>query len=404
KIIPALALSWGTVTPEVWEFKLRRGVFFHDQTIFNAKSVVESFQEARALGGELRPYLNTIDSMEAVDDYTIQVRTHASDPLLLSRLTKFYISRPDHVGTGPYKIQDEQSSDVLKLTVFTDYWGLRPAYRDVTYTVMEGQVERRIDFENGKIDILASVLRDQALELPQEQLKNNFGLEVNFLMFKMDDALMGQRHVREAVRTLFDPAKIEAIGNYFVRSASQFVAPGVFGYNPAIPLFEFDEAKVPKNLFGSRLERMTLDYLETYETLSEYLIERLEAAGFSVKPNPLPPQELLDRIRRNESQVFLVGWQAEDGDAGGFLDTFIHSQGEFNGGRYKNETVDALIEASRQELDPTQRLAMLQEIMLKIDEDIIGVPLFESSRIYAVKHDISWAPRMDGLVLAAEVE
>jgi peptide/nickel transport system substrate-binding protein len=188
-----------------------------------------------------------------------------------------------------------------------------------------------------------------------------------------------------------------------VRQANQFIAPGVFGYNPSLPLFKYDEATRPKALFGERLERLTLDYLPTYRTLAQYLQAQLRDAGYLLKLNELSPEALLEKIRNNESQLFLLGWQSENGDAGDFLEAFIHSQGEFNGGRFSNAELDGLIEASRSELNPEKRLKMLQDLMARIDAEKIGVPLFESSRLYAVKKGIEWEPRLDGLVLAEEI-
>ena len=52
KLEPALALSWKTVNPTTWEFKLRQGVVFHDGTKFTSDDVVFSFQRA-ARGGIL---------------------------------------------------------------------------------------------------------------------------------------------------------------------------------------------------------------------------------------------------------------------------------------------------------------------------------------------------------------
>ena len=102
--------------------------------------------------------------------------------------------------------------------------------------------------------------------------------------------------------------------------------------------------------------------------------------------------------------MFVIGWQAENGDAGDFLDAFIHSKGEYNNGRYVNVVVDKLIENSRKELDPAKRLQTLQKIMELVNNDLIGIPLFESSRLYAVKKGVVWEPRLDGLVLASDVK
>ena len=401
KTIPALAVSWGNINPTTWEFKLRKGVSFHDRSPFTAESVVENFNSVE---GQAKPYAVTIEEIKIIDPYNIQIITKTPDPLLLSKLTKFYISRPGNMGTGPYKIREWVKGTKLDLTVFTDYWGKQPSYRNVEYTVTPNKTQRKNDFEEGKTDILVAVPQEQALELPSNQVKTSYSLEVNFLMFKMNHELLQERETREAIRTIFDPTQIESIGNYFVRQATQFVAPGVYGYNPDILPFKFSEENRAVNIFGDHLEKIVHDHSGSYRTLSEYINKQLGEAGFAVQDNAITAGELLERVRNNESQLFLIGWQAEDGDAGGFLDAFIHSEGEFNGGRYKNEEMDKMIEKSRQEMDPQKRLVLLQDIMKRLNDELIGIPLFEGSRLYAVQPCIIWEPRLDGLVMAAEVE
>src|SRR3954471_19146916 len=39
KIVPELALSWRSVNPTTWQFKLRQGVKFHNGEPFNAEAV-----------------------------------------------------------------------------------------------------------------------------------------------------------------------------------------------------------------------------------------------------------------------------------------------------------------------------------------------------------------------------
>jgi peptide/nickel transport system substrate-binding protein len=401
KIIPALAVSWGNTDPVTWEFKLRKDVTFHDRSKFTADNVIESFDNAK---DKIETILNTIKEIKKVDDYNILIITKNPDPLFLSKLTKFFISRPGNIGTGPYKIHEWAEGVSLDLTAWQDYWGKQPVYRNAVYAVTPDRTRREMDFDEGKTDILVAVPQEKALELPKDQLKTSYSLEVNFLMFKMDDELFSQRKIREAIKTLFDPAQIEAIGNNFVRQATQFIAPGVYGYNTDIMPFKYDEGGKAKNLFGDHLEKIVLDYASSYRTLSEYISNQLKDAGFSVNNNAISTQELLDKIKNNKSRLFIAGWQAEDGDAGGFLDAFIHSDGEYNNGRYKNAEIDRMIEESRQEMDPKKRLELLQNIMQKLNDELIGIPLFESSRLYAVQKNIDWEPRLDGLVLASEVE
>lgn len=404
KLVPALAITWGNIDPVTWQFKLRKEVTFHDGTPFDAQSVLKSFEDARSNGnGQIQTLLQTIKDITVIDPFTIQIHTLAPDPLILSKLTKFFISRPNTVGTGPYKFSVWEKGIALKLTAFPNYWGQRPTYEYADYVVTQNKVQRESDFSRGLTDILVAVPKEQAINLPKDQIKTSYSLEVNFMMFKLDDPLLKDRAMREAIQAMIDPAKIEEIGNNFVRKVSQFVAPGVFGFNPDLPFFQYDETKVPKALFGEQKVKITMDYLPTYKTLVEYLEKQFEEAGFQFVGNPIEANALLDRIRKNESQLYILGWQSENGDAGDFLDSFIHSAGEFNNGRYKNAAVDRLIEKSRTELNPDRRLELLQKIMELVNDDLIGIPLFESSRLYAVKKGVIWEPRLDGLVLAKDV-
>lgn len=404
KIVPALAVTWGNLDPNTWQFKLRKEVVFHDGSPFDAQSVINSFEDDKKNGGDdMAGLLKNISEMKAVDSFTLQVKTLTPDPLVLSKLTKFFIHKSENVGTGPYQVDRWEKGVKVSFKAFDQYWGQRPAYKAVDYAVTQDKTRRQSDFEKGLTDILVAVPKDQAINLPKDQVKSSYSLEVAFMMFKLDDSLLKDRAMRENIRAMIDPARIEEIGNNFVRRVSQFVAPGVFGYNPSLPAPQYDEAKAPKNLFGDQKMRISLDYLSTYKTLVEYLEKKFEEAGFVFRGNELSPQELIDKIKKNESQLYILGWQSENGDAGDFLDAFINSKGEYNNGRYVNPVIDRLIEMGHQELNPTRRLELLQKIMELVNDDLIGIPLFESSRLYAVKKGITWEPRLDGLVLAKEV-
>src|SRR5262245_62050077 len=71
KIHPTLAVSWKvTEDPSVWEFKLRRGVKFHNGNTFDADDVVFSLNRARQLTADMKGLLTSTDSVTKVDDYT----------------------------------------------------------------------------------------------------------------------------------------------------------------------------------------------------------------------------------------------------------------------------------------------------------------------------------------------
>ena len=404
KIIPALAVSWGNLDDTRWEFRLREGVKFHDGTDMTAQDVVNAFEKAKkTTKSQIKEYISTIKEVSVESGNRIVVTTYSPDPLLLSRLTKVFISKENNIGTGPYMLDEWIRGNQFSLKAFPEYWGQPPAYPAVSYEVIPDRNEREKAFAKGDIDILVGLTEEQAMELPKEQVVSSYGLEVNFLMFQLDDPIFKDRNVREAIQTLIDPDKIEEIGNHFVRRSNQFIAQGVFGYNQNIPSPVYSPENEARDLFGKRLQPIHLDYLASYGVLVQYLKSQLRKAGFSVTETALDPDVLLEKIGRNESQFFLIGWRAEDGDAGTFFDSFIYSKGSYNDGRYSNPEVDKLIEASRVEMNSQKRLALLQEINAKVTEDLIGIPLFETSRLYAVRKGIVWEPRLDGEVVAAEI-
>jgi len=85
-----------------------------------------------------------------------------------------------------------------------------------------------------------------------------------------------------------------------------------------------------------------------------------------------------------------------------FFKSVIHSKkgqyGEYNAASYSNATVDALIEQAERELDETKRVSLLKQVQKNVLEGALGVPLFESKRLYAFKKGLQFEPRLDGVI------
>src|SRR5262249_6668514 len=63
KLLPTLAISWrATEDPTVWEFKLRRGVKFHDGSAFNADDVTFSLERALQPNSDMKGLLTFIET------------------------------------------------------------------------------------------------------------------------------------------------------------------------------------------------------------------------------------------------------------------------------------------------------------------------------------------------------
>src|SRR3982751_184481 len=119
--IPGLATEWKTIDPLTWEFKLRKGVKFHDGSDFTAADVVASIDRVPKVPNSPSPftaYTKQIQKIEVVDPYTIRFKTAQPYPLMPSDMTQVaminkqfanastedFNSGKAAIGTGPYKL------------------------------------------------------------------------------------------------------------------------------------------------------------------------------------------------------------------------------------------------------------------------------------------------------------
>ena len=94
RLIPGLAVSWRAIDATTWEFKLRRGVKFHDGADFTAADVVFSLQRPATLAASPGPFtgfVKAIVSAKIVDPWTLRFKTAAPYAMLPYDLDSIFI-------------------------------------------------------------------------------------------------------------------------------------------------------------------------------------------------------------------------------------------------------------------------------------------------------------------------
>src|SRR5258705_2803416 len=94
EIVPALATSWKLVDNTTWEFRLRKGVTFHDGTPFTADDVIFSIERVPNVPNSpnsFAQFTRGIESVRKADDLTLIVKTKAANPQLLSDFANHFI-------------------------------------------------------------------------------------------------------------------------------------------------------------------------------------------------------------------------------------------------------------------------------------------------------------------------
>ena len=149
---PSLALSWKALNDTTWEFKLRKGVKFHDGSTMTAEDVKYSFDRVLEPGKEKKKSpqygnIRAIKEVKIVDADTIHLITDKPFPLLLERLVFFSIVPKKHiekvgeeafgstatVGTGPWKLVEWKRDQHIRLEAFDQHWRGKPAFKYVVF-------------------------------------------------------------------------------------------------------------------------------------------------------------------------------------------------------------------------------------------------------------------------------
>src|SRR5438128_1160480 len=185
---PMLAESWRIVNDTTWEFKLRKGVRFHNGEPFTAHAVKATIDYALDPANKTHftaaAYWGLVREVQVVDDHTVRFLTKQPWPNLIdsASLTNGLImpakalrelgpaklaEKP--IGTGPFKFVEWKRDERLVLEKNPDYWqGPADASR-VTFRFIPEFSARLAALLSGEIDIMKDVPPHAVGPLPARQ-------------------------------------------------------------------------------------------------------------------------------------------------------------------------------------------------------------------------------------------
>lgn len=435
RVVPALATRWESADPLTWTFRLRPAVAFHSGRPLRAADVVYSLNRVlRRDDLGMRGSLLNVASVKALDDLSVEVRTTRPTRILLNKLSALPIvpegasddrlgAAPD--GTGPYLFAGWTKGRSLRLLRNQRYWAGPAAVREVEFQLNRGQDEAVQGLLAGTCQIAQcdSKQAGQAVAAsPRHTVLRRSNLFVKYLGFDLSrDATPAcsvrpnpfrNRLVRRAIHLAIDRHRLVAeLSNYAV-PALQPVPRFVFGFNPEIPEVADDKARARALLREAGLEGGFEVVLHARRLLGDAAMlvkEELKPVGIRVSVKLLPDAEFFAVLGRREASFWISRFACSSGDASDFLDEAVHSAteahlGTKNYGGYANPELDHAIEASAGIDRPDARRAALQQAMAIVMEELVWVPLYNDQDVYAVDRSLSWQPRSDSFIRAADIE
>ncbi len=446
---PGLAESWRIIDPLTWEFTLRHGVTFHDGTPLTAEDVV--FSAARACCVPNQPFsLGTYirgKTFTRIDDHTLRVTTTTPAATMLSDLSRFsivsrrsgerstaeYNAGQGSPGTGPYRVVGYVPGDRITLEANPGWWAGPPRWERVVIRPITSGASRLAGLLAGELDLIDAVppadvarLRASGATAVSQGVSNRL-IYLHMDSFRTDatpfaraadgSALsenpLRQREVRRALsRAINRAAIVERVMDGLAVPTGQFVAEGMFGYDPGLAPEPFDPEGARALLAAAGYPhgfRITLhapnNRLVNDEKVAQSIAQMLTRAGVRTEVEAMPSTMFFSRAGRYEFSLFLSGWGTID-LANATLRSLLAAPdrerglGSSNRGRYSNPEIDALVQEANRTVDPDQRAAILRRATAIAVEDAAIIPLYHQVNAWGTRRGLAYRARSDENTLA----
>jgi len=454
---PRLAESWRSIDPTTWEFKLRRGVKFHDGSPFTAADVVFSINRIPVVSGPnpTTIYVRRVKETRIVDPYTLHVITDGPAPNLPNDFIRLFIvsskaaagltkdtsnaafnSGKAAIGTGPYKFVSWTPKEQLVLERFDDFWGPKEPWQRHVRKEIPNDAARVAQLKAGQVDLIVRVPasdvpmleRDPKITVVRQATVYVFNMELDMrdrspqVAAKDGSPLaknpMQDPRVREAIDLAIDRKALAEIAMEGLGTpANELVTPTIFGYSRKVPAARHDPARARQLLAeagypnGFRVTlSFTSDRLPGDRQVGTSVAQMLAAVGIDAQANAQPAAVFFPARTRGDYSMAMSGWGTLTGEANYTLSSVVHSNdkdkklGAFNVQGYSNPKMDKLIEDAAVEMDEGKRRALLEQANELVATDRPRLALVAISTAWGMqKSGVTIRPRVDEDTLAMNI-
>ncbi len=422
-VIPWLAKSWTkSADGKIWLFTLRNGVVFSNGEPFDAKAAEQNF--AAVLANRQRhswlELVNQITDVKALDGNKLQITLKSAYYPFLQELalprpfrfiapsqfkqdgTKDGILSP--IGTGPWVVKSSRLNQDDVLVRNDRYWGAKPAFEKIIVKVIPDPTSRAVAFETGEVDLLYG---DEGL-LPLDTFarfsqhsayRSRLSAPVETVMLALNSARepTNELAVRVALNHAVDKKTMIATALYGTQQvAESLFAPSVpyaniglkpRNYQPELAKKMLDNAgwKCPAGKQirekDGRPLRIELAYVGTdaqSKSMAEIVQANLHQVGVEVLLTGEEESSIFARQRDGRfGMIFNRTWGAPY-DPHAFMSSMrvpSHADYQAQRGLADKPVIDAEISAVLATQNETQRRKIYQDILTRLHNDAVYLPL-----------------------------
>lgn len=440
ELTPDLAKDF-TVSEDglTYTFTLRDDVKFHNGRPMTAKDVKYSldrvvrpetqspgagfFDSIKGFEAVSSGAADSLEGVEVVDDHTVRFHLSRPDAPFLHKLAlnfahvvpqeeveKYGADFGKHpVGTGAYKMTDWTLGQHIVFERNQDYYheGL-PRLDKITFEVGQEPVVAALRLQRGEIDIAGDgippakfleIVQDpeyKDLIIKGEQLHTGY-VTMNTQMPPFDDA-----RVRKAVNMAINKDRIVRIINGRATPANQPLPPLMPGYAESYEGYPYDP-EAAKALLAEAghgdgfATELFVSNTDPQPRIAQAIQQDLAQIGIKADIKSLAQANVIAAGGEKDQAPMIwsggMAWIADFPDPSNFYGPILGCGGAVPGGWnwawYCNEDLDAMATKADAMADPSQsqeRIALWQDIFLKVMEDAPWAPIFNEQR-YTIRSE-----------------
>lgn len=356
--------------------------------------------------------LSMIDTIEIIDDQTLDFVLTRPDPLFPSRLgigimPAEYIGRPHRVvGSGAFEFVGRTADDIVTLRRRSD--GQRVALVPVPDPTM-----RALKIDRGEIQLLQN-------DLPYEiftwlhghadiDVVSQAGNTFSYLGFNLEDPITGSVLVRRAIAYAIDRAAIiRYLFDGHAQPAESILRPTHWAGSSSLQPAGYDPDKA-RALLAAAGHTGQSSLRISYKTSTDPFRLRIAAAikaqlahvGIDLQIESYEWGTFFADIKAGRFQMYSLSWvgvHSPDIFRYVFHSDSVPPAGA-NRGRYRSGQVDRLIEAAAR-AEREDAVTLYRQIQAMTHDDLVYVPLWYEDNVVASRDIAGYHPAADGNYLA----
>jgi len=446
RLIPGLAESWRPIDERTWEFKLRKGVKFHDGSDLTAEDVAFSIARTGKLPNSPAPftiYTKQVTEAIVVDPLTIRLKSAAPYPNMAVDIstvqivskkvaegatTEDFNTGKAAIGAGPYKFVRFARGDRIELQRNDAYWGPKPHWERATFRLLTNDPARVAALLSGDVQAIENVPTADMEKLSKNSNVGVFKTVSNRVIYlhldssrdkspfvtdkagkSLDKNPMKDVRVRRAMSKAINRAAIvDRVMEGLAIPAGQYLPEGMYGVSPNVKPDAYDPDGAKKLLaeagypdgFGLTIHAPNNRYVND-EQIAQAVAQMLTRVGIVTKVDAMPSNVYFTRAGKLEFSFMLVGWGSDTGEVSSPLKSLLATyntekgMGAANRGRYSNAKMDQLLEQALATVDDKARERILQQAVEVATADVGVITTHFQLNLWATRRGIGYAPRAD---------